>query len=171
MPERSQSERAGRRTSANQGPKDEPAESIAAKTKETAKEVGDKAGEAVQNATSVVGDKTQELAEDAMAGVKSTTKDVAERSKGWTRNTVRSIGRAVDAGGESLERDGMAGTAGYVRAAANGLLQAADSVDDINTTRLTNRAESFVRERPMMSIAALALVGFAVASVLKKDRV
>lgn len=170
MPERSQDERPTRRAAVDQSTRNETAASIAEKTRQAAREVSDKAGEAVQDVTSAASDKTQELAEDAVASVKSTTKDVAEHGKDWTRDAVRSIGRAIDAGGESLERDGMSATAGYVRAAANGLMQAADSVEDVNTTRLTNRAESFVRERPMMSIAALALVGFAVTSVLRKDR-
>ncbi len=145
-------------------------ETLVDKTKRKVSDAADQTGEAVRDAASSALESAQDATDAAVSDVKSTATDAAERGKDWTRETVRSIGRAIDAGSYSLEQDGMSGTAGYVRSAARGLMQAAEAVDEFNPSRLTDRAEQFVRERPMVSVAALALVGFAVASILRNER-
>lgn len=145
-----------------------PPQGVAEKAQKKVADAADQAGSAARDAASATLEQVQDKTDEAVSTVASKATDVAEQGKDWTRHTMRSIGRAIQAGGESLERDGMTATAGYVRSAANGLLQAADGVEEVNTSHLTGRAEQFVRERPMVSVAALALVGFAVASVLRK---
>ncbi len=102
----------------------------------------------------------------AMDGARAT----AEQGKNRTQEMVYSISRALEAGSKSLEEDGMSGTAGYVRAAGKGLENAASEVDGLDPDNLTHRLETFVRERPVVTVGILAFAGFALASTLKSAR-
>ena len=128
---------------------------VTASVEETASEIGsslaDKAGEASREAV-------------------QTVRNVAERGTDHTQKYVRSIGKALAAGSRSLEDDGFAGTAGYVSAAGRGLEYAADEIDELNAGGFTERVETFVRDRPMITVGVLALAGFALASTLKPSK-
>lgn len=133
----------------------EAADSAAARARATAR---DTAGSVVE--------RVDEVADEAISSVRSRVDQVADEGKSRTREYISTFGRALEAASGSLESDGMSGTAGYVRAAANGLHDAANEVEGFETHALTSRVEDYVRERPMLTMGALALVGFAVASAM-----
>ena len=89
-----------------------------------------------------------------------------DRGQSQTQEYIGIFARAIDAAADSLTEDGMSGTAGYVRAAANGLHDAANQVEGFETHSLTGSVENYVRERPMLTMGILAGVGFAVASIM-----
>lgn len=125
--------------------------------------------DAASDIGATVADKAEKVRRDATQTVRASAQDAAERGKGETQKYVRSIGRALGAGSRSLEDDGLVGTAGYVRAAGRGLENAADEINGLDTGGLTERVESFVRDRPMMTVGLLAVAGFAIASTLKSS--
>ena len=140
------------------------------KAKKAVSKKATKTRKKVEKAASAVNRQAETLAEDALDTARTHAVGAAEYGIGQTEDVVRSIGRAFEAGSRSLEADGMAGTAGYARAAANGLMQAAEEVDGVNTSGIADRVENFIRDRPMLTIGALALAGFAFTSSLKSRR-
>lgn len=133
----------------------------------TTEKVGNKVKRAGAVAASTVTEKAESIAEEAMNVASARAETVLETGQMQAENLVRSIGRAFEAGSVSLERDGMSGTAGYVRAAANGLKQAANEVDGLEPRNLTSKVENFVRDRPLLTVGALAVAGFVLASTIK----
>lgn len=123
-----------------------------------------KVREAASKAAGHLADKTGQAASDTIHAAREEADKVARKGQSEMQHIVRSLGRAIDAGGVSLERDGMPGTAGYVRAAARGVEQAADEVDGLNPQSVTTRVEQFVRDRPLATAGILAVAGFAFAS-------
>ncbi|MEM1317055.1 MAG: hypothetical protein AAGF29_02180 [Pseudomonadota bacterium] len=129
-----------------------------------------KVRKSVRSAAAEVSGQAENLAEDTVHLAKTKADEAVRVGQSRTESVVRSLGRAMEAGSRSLAEDGMTGTAGYVRAAADGLNSAADEVDGFEPGRLTSRVEEFVRERPMLTVGALAIAGFALASALKPPR-
>lgn len=130
---------------------------------------GNSAGKVKQTATQAaeqLADKTERAASDVIKTARSKADEVAAERQSQMESIVRSLGRAIDAGSASLERDGMLGTAGYVRAAARGVDRAADEVDSFNPQNVTARVEHFVREKPLVAAGVLAAAGFAFATFL-----
>lgn len=123
-----------------------------------------KVREAASKAAGHLADKTEQAASDTIHAAREEADKVARKGQSEMQHIVRSLGRAIDAGGVSLERDGMPGTAGYVRAAARGVGQAADEVDGLNPQSVTTRVEQFVRDKPLATAGILAVAGFAFAS-------
>lgn len=132
-----------------------------------AEELKTSVADAASDIGATVADKANKARRDATETVRATAQDAAERGKGETQKFVRSVGRALGAGGRSLEDDGLVGTAGYVRAAGRGLENAADEISGLDAGGLTERIETFVRDRPMVTVGILAIAGFAIASTLK----
>ena len=118
------------------------------------------------NLAESVSDQADTIADDAARLASSQVSEIATQGKSKTEHLVRSISRAIEAGSQSLEEDGMPGTAGYVRAAANGLNRAASEVDGFNTSRVGGNFERFIRDRPLLTVGALAIAGFAMASLV-----
>lgn len=116
---------------------------------------------------SAVADKAERVSREAADKVRTQAVDAAERGKSSTQKYVRSIGRALEAGSQSLEDDGLAGTAGYVRAAGRGLDGAVEEIGGLDAAGMTDRVEAFVRDRPLLTVGVLALAGFAIATTLK----
>ncbi|MEL7274390.1 MAG: hypothetical protein AAGK33_13255, partial [Pseudomonadota bacterium] len=143
--------------------------SKAEKTKVTAKAAAQSAKDTSLQAAEKVAQKAETVADDAVQHVAQHAKDFADQGKSRTEHMVRAVGRAFEAGSQSLENDGMTGTASYVRAAAHGLNRAAEEVDGVNTQSMTARVEDFVRQRPMLTVGALAIAGFALAGALKNN--
>jgi ElaB/YqjD/DUF883 family membrane-anchored ribosome-binding protein len=124
----------------------------------------------VEDTASEIGSSLADKAGEAGREAAHTVRDVAERGRSHTQKYVRSIGKALEAGSRSLEDDGFAGTAGYVSAAGRGLEYAADEIKDLNDGGFTERVETFVRDRPIITVGVLALAGFALASTLKTSK-
>lgn len=133
----------------------------------TIEEIGRAAKQTARGTAKTVSRSVSQAADETVQSARSLADDYANRGKSQTEDAIRSIGRALNAGCDSLESDGYPGAAGYVRAAANGLSQAADQVDGFDTRSLTGRAEQFVRDKPLITMGGLALVGFALASIVK----
>ena len=131
-----------------------------------ANEAAERARRAAYDTASSAMERVDAVADDAISSVRQRADQVADQAKSTTQQYIATFGRALDAASQSLEQDGMSGTAGYVRAAANGLNDAAHGVEGFETQSLTGRVEDYVRERPMLTMGALALVGFAVASAM-----
>ncbi|EFL88625.1 hypothetical protein R2A130_1107 [Ahrensia sp. R2A130] len=146
------------------------AQSTLKKVEDVAASTAKKVSRNAKGAAAEVVGQAESLAEEAVSAAKSRADEVVQVGKSRTENVVRSLSRAMEAGSNSLAQDGMTGTAGYVRAAADGLTSAADEVDGFQPGALTHRVENFVRERPMLTVGALALAGFALASALKPPR-
>lgn len=123
-----------------------------------------KAKETATEAAEQLVDKTERATSEAIDAARLKADEVALKGQSQMHQVVRSIGRAIDAGGASLERDGMPGTAGYARAAARGISSAADEVDGFNPQSVTLRMENFVRDKPLAAAGILAVAGFALAS-------
>lgn len=131
------------------------------KGKAAAKRKADKLASGLK---STIKDAAADVREEAAKTVREGASEAAELGKNQTRHIVRSLGRALAAGGRSLDDDGMNGTAGYVRAAGRGLENAADEIGGLDPSHVGRKIENFVRERPMVTVGALAFVGFALAS-------
>lgn len=123
-----------------------------------------KAKETAAEAAEQLVDKTERATSEAIDAARLKADEMALKSQSQMHQVVRSIGRAIDAGSASLERDGMLGTAGYARAAARGISSAADEVDSFNPKNVTVRVEHFVRDKPLAAAGILAVAGFALAS-------
>ncbi|MDF2370448.1 MAG: hypothetical protein P1V21_06580 [Rhizobiaceae bacterium] len=141
---------------------------------EKAGQVASEARASLSDAASDLGSSVAKHAEKASEDVLNKAMDgaraTAEQGKNRTQEMVYSLSRALEAGSKSLEDDGMSGTAGYVRAAGKGLEKAASEVDGLDPDNLTRRLETFVRERPVVTVGILAVAGFALASTLKSTR-
>ncbi|CAN0590574.1 unnamed protein product, partial [Laminaria digitata] len=87
-----------------------------------------KAGELASDLKSSARNKAAEVRDDAIKTARDGAAEAAEMGKSQTRKVVSSLGRALEAGGKSLEDDGLTGTAGYVRAAGKGLEDAANEI-------------------------------------------
>ena len=146
--------------------KSEPSSTVADKAKAAAQKTAQRAeavaAEAAQSAARVA----DEAIDNSMQQLNAATR----QGQSQVEDLVRSVGRAVEAASSSLEQDGYPGSAGYVRAAANGLSQAADEVDGFDTRSITSRVENFVREKPLIAAGGLALAGFVIASALRAPR-
>lgn len=139
------------------------------KAKSMASSVAQSAKETTLQAAEAVGQHAETAAHDAVHHVAQHAQEYADQGKGRTEHFVRAVGCAFEAGSRSLEEDGMTGTASYVRAAAHGLNRAAEEVDSVNTQSMTRHVEDFVKERPMLTVGALAIAGFALAGALKNN--
>nr|WP_306264079.1 hypothetical protein [Pararhizobium sp. IMCC3301] len=125
-----------------------------------------KVKQSAAQAAEQLADKTERVASDAIHTAKTKADEEAVKRQTQMQTIVRKLGRAIDAGSASLERDGMPGTAGYVRAAARGFDRAADEVDSFNPQNVTSRVENFVRQKPLVAAGVLAAAGFAFATFL-----
>lgn len=143
------------------------AKSKTAKAKSGAKKVVRAAENTASQAAENLSHNASTLASTYIAEARDAANEMADQGKNQAKDVVRSLGRALEAGYQSLEDDGYPGTAGYVRAAAQGLHGAADSVDGFDTRSITQRVEGFVREKPLIAAGGLALAGFILASVVK----
>ncbi|MEL6750734.1 MAG: hypothetical protein AAFO70_01485 [Pseudomonadota bacterium] len=126
---------------------------------ETAKQRAARLSNAVEN-------EAEGVVDDAISRVHDTVDAGKEQASGY----VGAFGRAFEAASDSLDADGMSLPATYVRAAANGLNQAAHEVDGFNTSSLTGNVERYVRGNPMLAVAGLALAGFALANIVGNKR-
>lgn len=127
----------------------------------------DKVRRTASQTAETVSRSVSKTADDYIDSARESADSYVNRGKSQAEDAVRSVGRALEAGCQSLEDDGYPGTAGYVRAAASGLHQAADQVDGFDAKSLTGRAERFVREKPIIAMGGLALAGFVLASIMK----
>lgn len=145
-------------------------EKVLSDAQKSAKKVRRKAEKLASDLKASVSNTADDLREEAVQSVRESATDAAKIGKAQTQQVVRSLGRALEAGSRSLEDDGMSGTAGYVRAAGRGLQDAASDINGIDPSKIGKRMEEFVRQRPMVTVSALALVGFAVASTFASTR-
>ncbi|MEM8750641.1 MAG: hypothetical protein AAGF28_10075 [Pseudomonadota bacterium] len=130
-----------------------------------AETVTSKTREAVSSATQMA----ENTADESVRLAADQAQQIARDGQQRTEHVMQAVSRAFAAGSESLERDGMNVSASYVRATADGLQRAATEVDRFDTGRLTGKLEDFVRERPLMTMGALAIAGFALAGSLKRS--
>lgn len=122
--------------------------------------------EAAAKAAERLADKTEQATSDTISAARAEAENVAQKGQTEVQHIMHSVGRAIDAGSASLERDGMPGTAGYARAAARSIGSVADEVDGFDPAKITGRVENFVRDKPLMTAGLLAVAGFALASLV-----
>ncbi len=123
--------------------------------------MADSAASTARQTASSFTDEVESKAGNTVDSVISQVHDRVDAGKHQASGYVSSFGRALQAAGQSLEDDGMNLPASYIRAAANGLEQAANEVDGFDTGSLTANVERQVRGNPMLAVAGMTLVGFA----------
>jgi hypothetical protein len=115
--------------------------------------------------------KAEEIALEASARLVRRTKDAANRSLEARRSQAEAyfddVGRAMDAAAEQLSRDDHHMTAHYVHAAARQSRRLAKSVDPTDLRVLVERAEEFIRARPIVTTVAGVALGFATMQALR----
>ncbi len=137
--------------------------SAAEKTSKTAQDAAHTVAETLSN-------ETERLAETVIENTRATANAAAEKGINHTEHLVRSIGRAVEAGSESLAQDGLVRPATFASATAEMIDRAALELDAIDAHGLIGKAENFARSNPMLTFGALALAGFALASAVKAKK-
>lgn len=151
-----------------------PAQSAPSSAAQTAKakaaSMADTAASTARQTASSFTERVETRAESAVDSVISQVHDRVGAGKQQASGYVSSVGRALHAAGRSLEDDGLNFPASYVRAAANGLEQAANEVDGFDTGSLTANVERQVRGNPMLAVAGMALVGFALTRFIGSSR-
>lgn len=145
------------------------AKTAKSKAESAAKNARAKAEKTASKAAKTASKQVEDVAQSAVSQTRDQVEQMAESGLGKTEHLVSSVSRAAQAAGRSLEDDGMHRTAAYVNAAAKGLDRAASEVDNVDTTSIGGRVENFVRQNPMMTMGALALLGFAVAGAVKNS--
>lgn len=146
------------------------ASETASSLKNKAADVAGSAASAARSRAASLGEEVEQRAESAIDGVISNVNERVEAGKGQASGYVSSFGRALQAASQSLEDDGLTLPAGYVRAAANGLDQAANEVDGFDTGSITSNVEYYVRGNPMLAVASMTLVGFALTRLIGSGR-
>jgi len=150
------------------------ARAAAEKAGKLASEAKSAAREAIAETASEAGSRIHETArsvhDEAVEQVTDMVDESAEYGKGRGRGFAMSFSRAFHAAGDSLEQDGHPGFAGYASAAGQGLSNAADEIDQLQTSRVTGQIETFMRERPLATAGLFALAGFVIVGALKATR-
>ncbi len=139
-------------------------------TGQTARKTAPKKSSKLEQVANTATQSAARFTDEALDTSLQTLGSVSQQGQSQVEDVVRTIGRAINAASSSLESDGYAGSAGYVRAAASGLTQAADEVGGFDTGMLTGKVERFVRDKPFVVAGGLAIVGFMLASTLKAPR-
>jgi hypothetical protein len=91
---------------------------------------------------------------------------LAERSKTAGVETTDAVGKAVESAANVLQET-VPALAGYVRNAATYTNKLADSLRDEKAEDLIANAVSWGRKQPLMVVGAAALLGFALARLVK----
>ena len=152
--------KAGQRTAAM-------AEHAAEDVKESASRAATIAKRKAASAADALVGQAESVADDAISRTRQQALQFAETGKQTTNQYVSTFSRAISAAATSLHEDGMERTSAYVRAAADGLERASDEIDGFDTQGVAGRVENFVRSQPLLTVGALALVGFALAGTVK----
>lgn len=119
------------------------------------KDVGEQAGNVARTVGDVVGKKAEEIADQGRkAGVEAAS----------------GLGRAAGKLADSVEEKAPA-IADYVRGAGEQVTRLADDLREKSVGDLLNSAVQFGRSQPLLTIAAAALVGFALARMIKAGAV
>ncbi len=119
------------------------------------KDVGEQAGNVARTVGDVVGKKAEEIADQGRkAGVEAAS----------------GLGRAAGKLADSVEEKAPA-IADYVRGAGEQVTRLAEDLREKSVGDLLNSAVQFGRAQPLLTIAAAALVGFALARMIKAGAV
>ena len=137
---------------------------------ERAKQVANAATATARSTAEDMSSRVEGMAEETVDNVLSAAHERIDEAQGTVKSYVGSIGRAFGAASDSLEEDGLNMAATYVRAASNGLRQAAEEVEGVNTHAITGSVERYARSNPMLTVGGMALVGFVLTSILRGSR-
>ena len=146
------------------------ASDTASGVKAKAAKIAGSAASTARSKASSLSDQVEHQAESAVDSVISRVHEGVDASKDQASGYVSSFGRALKAASESLEDDGLTMPASYVRAAANGLDQAANEVDGFDTGSITSNVEHYVRGNPMLAVAGMTLAGFVLTKLIGSSR-
>lgn len=128
-----------------------------------AKSAANKASRTAQNAAD---DISNLVADEMHQAVDETTRATQNRVEGY----LQSLGSAIDQGRRQLDADGYPTTAAYADYAAGQVRAVADNFDTSKVKVATDRVESFMRERPLITVGSAVLLGFAAYQMLKSPR-
>ena len=95
---------------------------------------------------------------------------LAERSKTAGVEAADAVGKAVESAASALQ-DSVPQLAGYVRNAATYTNKLADSQRDKKAEDLIATAIEFGRKQPLMVVAGAAVLGFALARIVKSGAI
>jgi ElaB/YqjD/DUF883 family membrane-anchored ribosome-binding protein len=112
-------------------------------------------------------EKLGEFADKAYEAGRAQARHAVDEQKNAFKRFAMTIVRALRRGGDELRTEGYATVAGLVDDVATKAESMTDDVDDLDFRSATERAEDFVRERPLVAYGALAIAGFLVANTLQ----
>lgn len=95
---------------------------------------------------------------------------LAERSKTAGVEAADAVGKAVESAASALQ-ESVPQLAGYVRNAASYTNKLADSLRDRKAEDLIATAVEFGRKQPLMVVAGAAVLGFALARIVKSGAI
>ena len=120
------------------------------------------AREAAADATQEIGDRAKEAAQTA----RDKTEELAEQGKTAGADHMKGFARAARGAAENLEEQSPE-IARYVRQAADGLDQAADSVRNRSVGEFVEMVQDFARRQPAAFFGSTVLAGFVLSRFVK----
>ncbi len=92
----------------------------------------------------------------------------ASATQGHATDFIESLRHAVSAASEKLRGDGYSTVANLVDKAAGQAGVAESRVEELNTVKISNSVQQFIREKPLIAFGGLALAGFLAAAAMQK---
>jgi len=136
----------------------------AAKAARTLSDGAAKASEHVGRAATAA---SEEVAAQVASEARVIVDETAQVRKQRAGRYLSSISKAIDAGTESLEKDGLHNTADVTRRTARLVDSAVDEIDGVDVQGATAGIEGFMRSRPLVTFGGALLLGFAGYQLLK----
>lgn len=141
---------------------------------------GQNAAEAVKQtgraAVEAVGDKVEQYKDEAKStfvrladDAKARARSAVEGRKHATAQDLADVAEALQASADRMEQRDHSVAAGYVRQAAGGLEQVADSLERRDIVDLLRQTEDLARRQPGVFVGGAVIAGFALARFLKSS--
>jgi hypothetical protein len=143
------------------------ASALSERASSAAEAVGERASKASHKVTGMANAASEELATQIASEASSMAEEAIGTRKRRAEHYIGAVGSAIEAGSQSLEKDGLHQTAEYAREAAKYVDGFASQVDRIDISSATGRVEEFMRTRPVVSFGAALLLGFTAYQLLK----
>lgn len=152
-----------------------PAES-AERVRREAQRTADEASRGLHAAGDTARSKVEEYQDEAKSAISRLTGDAKARAraavedrKNASAQDVADIAHALRTSADDLEQRDRTAAAGYVRQAAGGLEQFADSLQRRDLDDMVRQTEEFARRQPGLFVGGAVVAGFALARFLKSS--
>jgi ElaB/YqjD/DUF883 family membrane-anchored ribosome-binding protein len=122
-----------------------------------------------ESVASSVAQSAKNTAQESVSTARQKVDEMAMEKKDQARSVAKTISKAIHASAKSLEEDDMKMVASYVHKAADQIDHLADGIEDHNIRKTTGSVESFIAQRPYVTLGLFALAGFTLSSLLKRS--